>query len=77
MKNPSDYSELSEDYMRKEYEFDYSKGVRGKYFRKATEENGYVKLIPEVQEVFKTSELVNKALLSIIKTKASPKKAIY
>lgn len=58
--------EVPDDFMRDEYEFDYSKGVRGKYARKATEENGYIKLAPELQKLFKTSEEVNNALKAVI-----------
>lgn len=54
--------EISDDYMRDEYDFDYSKGVRGKYARETSEENGYIKLNPEIQKIFKTSEEVNNAL---------------
>ena len=57
---------VSEDFMRDEYEFDYKKGVRGKYYRETTEENGYIKLSPDVLKIFKTSEEVNKALKSLI-----------
>lgn len=63
-KNPKD--ELADDFMRDEYDFDYSKGVRGKYARKVSEENGYVKLSEDVRGVFKTSEEVNNALRSFI-----------
>ena len=66
MKNQANKSEIAEDFMREEYNFDYSKGVRGRYSRQATEENGYVMLVPEVRKVFKTSEGVNNALLAII-----------
>ena len=58
--------EVPEDYMRKEYDFDYSKGTRGKYARKAIEANGYIKLSPELQKIFKTSEEVNNALKAVI-----------
>jgi hypothetical protein len=65
MKNQNK-KEVSDDFMREEYDFDYSKGIRGKYARRATEENGYIKLTPELQKIFKTSEDVNNALKSII-----------
>ena len=58
--------EVPDDFMRDEYDFDYSIGVRGKYARKATEENGYIKLTPELQKIFKTSEDVNNALKAVI-----------
>lgn len=66
MKNQNKH-QIPDDFMRDEYDFDYSQGVRGKYARKATEENGYVKLSPEVQKVFKTSEDVNNALRAVIR----------
>lgn len=56
-----------EDDLRDEYTFDYSKGKVGKYYRENIEENGYIKLVPELQKYFKTSEEVNSFLLSIIK----------
>ncbi len=56
-----------EDDLRDEYIFDYSKGKVGKYYRENIEENGYIKLVPELQKYFKTSEEVNNFLLSIIK----------
>ena len=59
-------TETPDDFMRDEYDFDYSKGVRGKYARKAIEENGYIKLSPELQRIFKSSEEVNIALKAII-----------
>ncbi len=55
-----------DDTLRKEYKFDYSKGVKGKYYRKNIEENGYIKLLPDVQKYFKTSEEVNSLLLSVM-----------
>jgi hypothetical protein len=61
-----DRTEIPDDFMRNEYNFDYSKGVRGKYARKITEENGYIKLTPELQKIFKNSEEVNNALMAII-----------
>ncbi|MCX6155227.1 MAG: hypothetical protein NT007_13820 [Candidatus Kapabacteria bacterium] len=65
MKNLSN-KEIPEDFMREEYQFDYSKGVRGKYARKTTEENGYIMLSPELQKIFKTSEDVNNALNAVV-----------
>jgi hypothetical protein len=64
--------EIPDEFIRVEYEFDYSKGIRGKYARGVTEENGYIKLSPEVQKIFKTSEEVNNALRAVIN--AVPKK---
>lgn len=55
--------------MRKEY--DFSKGVRGKYARKYKEGTNIVVLDPDVAKVFKTPTSVNQVLRSlaeIIKT---------
>ncbi len=55
--------------MRKEY--DFSKGVRGKYAKKYKEGTNVVLLEPDVAKVFKTSSSVNKALRAmaeVIKT---------
>jgi hypothetical protein len=66
--------EIPDDFMREEYDFDYSKGIIGKYTRKATEANGYIKISPELLKVFKTSEDVNNALKALID--AIPKRNI-
>ncbi len=55
--------------MREEY--DFSKGVRGKYTKKYKEGINVVLLEPDVAKVFKTSSSVNKALRAmaeVIKT---------
>jgi len=55
--------------MRKEY--DFSKGVRGKYAKRYKEGTNIVLLDPDVARVFKTPASVNKVLRSlaeIIKT---------
>lgn len=44
----------NEDYLRDEYDFDFSKGTKGKYFNFVNSD--YVEIEPDVQEVFKTSE---------------------
>lgn len=49
--------------MRKEY--DFSKGVRGKYARKYRAGTNIVLLDPDVAKVFKTPKLVNQALRSM------------
>jgi hypothetical protein len=66
MKNSAN-NKVPEDFMREEYDFEYSKGIVGKYARKAIESNGYIKLTPELQKIFKTSEDVNNALNAVIK----------
>lgn len=50
--------------MKKEY--DFSKGVRGKYFKRFQQGTNIVRLDPELKKHFPSSEAVNKALKSII-----------
>ena len=60
--------------MRKEY--DFSKGVRGKYAKKYREGNNIVLLDPDVAKVFKTPASVNQALRSVAEIiKAQKQKA--
>lgn len=56
-------------------EYDFSKGVRGKYAKQYEEGTNVVLLDPDVAKFFPTSESVNKALRSIIQQKedATPK----
>ena len=58
------------DEMRPEYNFDYTKGVRGKYYKRIQEEGTNVVLLDaDVQKAFPNSESVNDALRSILRTK--------
>jgi hypothetical protein len=59
----SNSSEPKEE-MRAEY--DFSGGVRGKYYKQYTEGTNVVLLEPDVAEVFKDSESVNQALRVLI-----------
>jgi hypothetical protein len=60
------------DEMRAEYNFDYTKGVRGKYYKRIQEEGTNVVLLDrDVQKAFPDSVTVNEALRSILKTKRS------
>jgi hypothetical protein len=53
--------------MRAEYEFDYSKAVRGKYYRRVLEEGSNVAVLePDVAKAFRTSAAVNDALRSLL-----------
>jgi len=55
-----------------EYNFDYAKGVRGKYFKRIQEEGTNVVLLDrDVQKAFPDSIAVNEALRSLLKTKRS------
>ncbi len=47
--------------------YDFSKGVRGKYARRYREGTNVVLLEPEVAKAFPASEAVNKALRKLMK----------
>ncbi len=47
-------------------EYDFSKGVRGKYARRIGRTTTLVVLEPDVAEVFDTSESVNSALRALV-----------
>jgi hypothetical protein len=60
-------------------EYDFSKGVRGKYHKAYTESTNIVFLEPEVMKVFPNSESVNEALkllMQIIKSHGSKRSRI-
>lgn len=58
------------DGMRAEYNFDYSKGVRGKYYERIKKEGTNVVLLdPDVWKAFPNSAKVNEALRSLMKAK--------
>ncbi len=46
--------------------YNFSKGVRGKYAKQVAEGTNVVILDPEIAKLFPTSEAVNKALRKII-----------
>jgi len=48
-------------------EYDFSKGVRGKYAQRYAEGTNVVLLSPDVAEIFKDSDSVNEALRVIVK----------
>lgn len=53
---------------RPEYEFDYSKAVRGKYYRRLRKEGSNVILLdPDVAKAFRDSAAVNEALRSLLR----------
>lgn len=65
-------SEVSSDDLRPEYTFDYSKAVRGKYYRRLIKENtNVVVLEPDVAKAFHDSKAVNDALRSLLKVARS------
>jgi hypothetical protein len=50
-------------------EYDFSKGVRGKYAKQYAEGTNVILLDPDVAKAFPTSEAVNKALRELIQQK--------
>ncbi|PIV66150.1 MAG: hypothetical protein COS10_07740, partial [Nitrospirae bacterium CG01_land_8_20_14_3_00_44_22] len=53
--------------LRPEYNFDYSKAVRGKYYRRILEEGANVVMLePDVAKAFVDSSAVNDALRSLL-----------
>lgn len=58
---------VSED-LRAEYDFDYSKGVRGKYYKRILKEGANVVVLePDVAKAFPDSAAVNDALRVVLK----------
>ena len=56
------------DDMRPEYTFDYSKAVRGKYYRRLLKEGANVVVLePDVAKAFRSSAAVNEALRSLLR----------
>ena len=56
--NPDDL----QDELRPEYDFDFSKAVRGKYYKQYMESSNVVVLEPDVAAAFQNAEAVNQAL---------------
>jgi hypothetical protein len=58
---------VSED-LRSEYNFDYSKGVRGKHYKRILKEGANVVVLePDVAKAFPNSAAVNDALRVVLK----------
>ena len=61
-------SNVSSDDMRAEYDFDYSKAVRSKYYRRLLKEGANVVVLdPDVAKAFRSSAAVNEALRSLLR----------
>ncbi len=59
--------EMDRDELRPEYNFDYSKAVRGKYYKRLLEEGANVVVLePDVAKAFGDSSAVNEALRSLL-----------
>jgi hypothetical protein len=56
-------------------EYDFSRGVRGKYARRFAEGTNLVKLEPDVAKVFRDSASVNRALRRLVE-RPSRKRAV-
>ena len=55
------------DELRPEYNFDYSKAVRGKYYRRLLKEGANVVVLePDVAKAFRDSAAVNDTLRSLL-----------
>ncbi len=55
------------DELRPEYDFDYSKAVRGKYYKRLISEGANVVMLePDIAKSFADSDAVNKALRSLL-----------
>ena len=67
--------EVSRDDLRPEYTFDYSKAVRGKYYRRLLKEGANVVVLePDVAKAFRDSTSVNDALRSLLKVARSSRR---
>jgi hypothetical protein len=61
--------------LRPEYDFDYSKAVRGKYYRKLIDEGSNVVILePDIAKAFRDSVSVNEALRSLLDLTRSTKR---
>jgi hypothetical protein len=61
--------------LRPEYNFDYSKAIRGKYYRRLLEEGSNVVVLdPEIAKSFQDSASVNEALRSLLEIARSTKR---
>jgi len=59
--------EMDRDELRPEYEFDYSKSIRGKYHKRLLKEGANVVVLePDVAKAFGDSSIVNEALRSLL-----------
>ena len=60
-------TQKAHDELRLEYDFDYSKADRGKYYKRLLEEgSNIIVLEPDLAKVFKDSARVNEALRSLL-----------
>jgi len=63
------------DELRPEYDLDYSKAVRGKYYRRLIDEGSNVVILePDIAKAFRDSVSVNEALRSLLDLTRSTKR---
>jgi len=73
MKNKNKKQDIDE--LRSEYDFDYSKAVRGKYYHRLIEEGSNVIILdPDIAKAFHDSASVNSALRSLLELTRSTKR---
>jgi hypothetical protein len=66
-KDMKDRGKKKSDELRPEYDLDYSKAVRGKYYKRLLEEGSNVVVLdPDVSKAFHDSASVNEALRSLL-----------
>jgi hypothetical protein len=57
-------------------EYDFSKGIRGKYAQRYAEGSNVVVLSPDLAKVFPTSESVNEALRTLVRVGRKPSRKL-
>jgi hypothetical protein len=63
------------DQLRPEYDFNYSKAVRGKYYKRLLDEGSNVVILdPDISKAFRDSSSVNEALRSLLELTRSTKR---
>jgi hypothetical protein len=63
--------------LRPGYDFDYSKAVRGKYYKRLLDEGSNVVILaPDIAKTFRDSASVNEALRSLLELTRSTKRLI-
>ena len=68
-------SQVQRDEIRPEYDFDYSKAVRGKYYRRLLKQGANVVVLePDVAKAFHGSAAVNDALRSLLQVSESTRR---
>jgi hypothetical protein len=61
--------------LRAEYNFDYSKAMRGKYYRRLLDEGSNVAILdPDIAKSFRDSASVNEALRSLLELTRATKR---